>query len=108
MSEEYAHLQPSVRTLVEQSAEVRDRRIRADRWIGYDCAEAALTAMEDLLNFPKRTRMPNLLLVGPTNNGKTMIVEKIPTLPHPDTRENCRGGGCTMFRCSRCRCLRPR
>jgi len=32
--------------------------------------------MEDLLTFPKRTRMPNLLLVGPTNNGKTMIVEK--------------------------------
>ena len=36
----------------------------------------ALAAMDDLLSFPKRTRMPNLLLVGPTNNGKTMIVEK--------------------------------
>jgi hypothetical protein len=40
--------------------------------------------MEDLLNFPKRTRMPNLLLVGPTNNGKTMIVEKF-RRAHPQT-----------------------
>jgi TniB protein len=76
MSEDYAHLQPSVRTLAEQSAEVRVRRIRADRWITYDLADAALTTMEDLLTFPKRTRMPNLLLCGPTNNGKTMIVER--------------------------------
>ena len=76
MSQDYAHLQPSVRTLAEESAEVRVRRIRADRWITYDLAEAALTTMEDLLTFPKRTRMPNLLLCGPTNNGKTMIVER--------------------------------
>jgi hypothetical protein len=76
MSEEYAHLQPSVRTLAEQSAEVRVRRIRADRWITYHQADAALAAMEDLLTFPKRTRMPNMLLCGPTNNGKTMIVER--------------------------------
>jgi hypothetical protein len=76
MSEEYAHLQPSVRTLADQSAEVRVRRIRADRWITYNQADAALAAMEDLLTFPKRTRMPNLLLCGPTNNGKTMIVER--------------------------------
>src|SRR5437879_4430256 len=55
----------------------RIRRIRTDRWITYGRAEAALCAMEDLLTFPKRTRMPNLLLCGPTNNGKTMIVEKL-------------------------------
>lgn len=29
------------------------------------------------MNFPQRSRMPNLLLVGPTNNGKTMIVEQL-------------------------------
>ena len=41
--------------------------------------------------FPKRTRMPNLLLVGPTNNGKTMIVEKFRRAHPPDeasTTEN--------------------
>jgi hypothetical protein len=36
----------------------------------------ALAECEELMKFPKRSRMPNLLVVGPTNNGKTMIVEK--------------------------------
>ena len=72
----YSHLLPQVRSLADAPAEIRIQRIRADRWIGYARAEAALAAMDDLLTFPKRTRMPNLLLVGPSNNGKTMIVEK--------------------------------
>lgn len=76
MSGGYAHLHPSVRRLADEDASLRIRRIRTDRWIGYARAEAVLAALEDLLNFPTRTRMPNLLLVGPTNNGKTMIVEK--------------------------------
>jgi type II secretory pathway predicted ATPase ExeA len=72
----YPHLLPQICGLADAPAETRIRRIRTDRWIGYARAEAALSAMDDLLTFPKRTRMPNLLLVGPTNNGKTMIVEK--------------------------------
>lgn len=76
MSVEYSHLHASIRPLAEENNESRIRRIRTDRWITYGRAEAALAAMDDLLSFPKRTRMPNLLLVGPTNNGKTMIVEK--------------------------------
>ena len=76
MSSDYSHLHASIRPLAEENNESRIRRIRTDRWITYGRAEAALAAMDDLLNFPKRTRMPNLLLVGSTNNGKTMIVEK--------------------------------
>ena len=73
---DYAHLQPATRPFAAEDAQSRIRRIRTDRWIGYARAEAVLAALEDLLTFPKRLRMPNLLLVGPTNNGKTMIVEK--------------------------------
>ncbi len=76
MSEAYPHLHASTRSFANEDAQSRIRRIRTDRWIAYARAEAALAAIEDLLTFPKRTRMPNLLLVGPTNNGKTMIVEK--------------------------------
>jgi TniB protein len=76
VSLDYSHLLASIRPLAEENNESRIRRIRTDRWITYGRAEAALAAMDDLLSFPKRTRMPNLLLVGPTNNGKTMIVEK--------------------------------
>src|SRR6185312_11273180 len=76
VSADYPHLHTSVRPFAEEGAESRIRRVRTDRWITYQRAEVALAAMEDLLTFPKRTRMPNILLVGPTNNGKTMIVEK--------------------------------
>ena len=72
----YPHLHPSARAWADEDAASRIRRVRTDRWIGYARAEAALAALDDVLSFPKRTRMPNLLLVGQTNNGKTMIVEK--------------------------------
>ena len=50
--------------------------IRADRWIGYPRAVETVARLEALLGWPDKQRMPNLLLVGPTNNGKSMIVEK--------------------------------
>lgn len=70
------HLQPSCRAAAGESAEARIRMIRTDRWIGYARAREGVAAIEDLLTFPKRMRMPNLALIGPTNNGKTMIVER--------------------------------
>lgn len=76
MQLKYPHLLASVQLLADASNEARIRHIRADRWIGYDRAQVALAELEDLLSFPERTRMPNLILVGSTNNGKTMIVEK--------------------------------
>jgi Cdc6-like AAA superfamily ATPase len=76
LSTEYPHLHPSARAWADEDAASRIRRVRTDRWIGYARAEAALAALDDVLSFPKRTRMPNLLIVGQTNNGKTMIVEK--------------------------------
>lgn len=54
----------------------RIQRIRTDRWVGYTKATEAVAKLEALLSHPKRQRMPNLLLIGPTNNGKSMIIEK--------------------------------
>lgn len=84
MSGDYLHLQPSARAWADEDDAARVRRIRTDRWIAYARAEATLAAFDDVMSFPKRTRMPNLLLVGPTNNGKTMIVEKF-RRAHPPT-----------------------
>ena len=39
-------------------------------------AQQALAMLEDLIAFPQRARMPNLLIVGASGMGKTMIVEK--------------------------------
>jgi len=85
LSEHYPHLHPDARAWAHEDAPSRVRRIRTDRWIGYARAQVALATIEDMLSFPKRTRMPNLLLVGPTNNGKTMIVEKFRRSHRPIT-----------------------
>ena len=54
----------------------RIARIRSDRWIAYPRAVQALDRLHELFEYPRRLRMPNLLIVGPTNNGKSMIAEK--------------------------------
>jgi Bacterial TniB protein len=92
----YPHLLPSAQALADAPDETRIRRIRTDRWIGYARAEAALAAIEELLSFPKRTRMPNLLLVGPSNNGKTMIVEKFRREHLPGSEESPRDGAISV------------
>ena len=40
------------------------------------------------MNHPKRQRMPNLLIVGPTNNGKSMIIEKFKRMHKSISKEN--------------------
>lgn len=58
------------------SNEERISHIRSERWIAYARAKMALKRLEELMLWPKKQRMPNLLMVGPTNNGKSKIVEK--------------------------------
>lgn len=71
------HLAPDLRAIAAGDAAQRIAFIRGQWWIGYPQAQAALdllrTAME---NEPGRVRPQCFLLLGPTNNGKSMIVEK--------------------------------
>ncbi len=71
-----SHLLPAAQGLARLPADERIQRLRADRWIGYPRAVEALNRLETLYAWPNKQRMPNLLLVGPTNNGKSMIIEK--------------------------------
>jgi len=87
---EFPHLYPAACQLAALSAEERIHRIRADRWISYPRAEAALAKLETLMSFPERARMPNLLLVGESGMGKTMIIEKF-TRDHPATFDDVTG-----------------
>jgi type II secretory pathway predicted ATPase ExeA len=73
---EFPHLYPGAGEIAALSSEERIHRIRADRWISYPRAEAALEKLETLMSFPERARMPNLLIVGDSGMGKTMIIEK--------------------------------
>jgi type II secretory pathway predicted ATPase ExeA len=85
------HLHPGAQAIARLPGEERLRQVRADRWIGYPRATAALERLEALYGWPDRQRMPNLLLIGPTNNGKSMVIEKFrrthPPVSHPDREE---------------------
>lgn len=80
------HLHPAAREVARLPSSERVHRIRADRWIGYPKAVDAVERLEMLFRWPSKQRMPNLLLVGPTNNGKSMIVERFRRL-HPPVSE---------------------
>jgi len=56
--------------------EGRIARIRAGRWIRYPVADRIADRLEALLASPRVTRMPNLLIVGDPNNGKTALIER--------------------------------
>ena len=50
------------------------------RWVGYSHAKFVMDTLVGLMNKPKRPRMPNLLLVGDSNNGKSTIIRRFETL----------------------------
>ena len=87
VSEVGGHVHPAAWAVLEQSEAERSAWIRTGRWIGSPRARPALTILEDLLTLPVRQRRPNLM-IGLTNNGTTMIVEKFrrdhPAAPSAD------------------------
>ncbi|EKP0241279.1 TniB family NTP-binding protein [Aeromonas salmonicida] len=78
----YSHLNDSAIEALALSDRDRILKIRSERWIGYPKAKQILAKLEDLLIYPRTHRMPNLLIVGDTNNGKTMLVQRFKNL-HP-------------------------
>jgi hypothetical protein len=72
-----AHLRPEARDLAMLPATERLARMPPNRCIGYTRASQAITLLEHILERePGRIRPRNLLIVGPTNNGKTAIAER--------------------------------
>lgn len=73
---EFSHLSDNAAAKLALSDNERIRHIRKARWIGYGRAREIIAKLEDLLVHPPQPRMPNMLIVGETNNGKTMLVTK--------------------------------
>ena len=61
---------------IDASYQERIDFIREERWITYTVANEVLHKMDLLLSHPKKNRMPGMLIVGETNNGKSSIVQK--------------------------------
>ena len=76
------HLNEEAMHQLSKSADKRIEYILSSRWIGYPKAKDILGKMEDLLIYPKKHRMPCMLIVGDSNSGKTMIAERFSDM-HP-------------------------
>ena len=82
--EDYSHLKDIGKALIHATDQERIHAIRAGTWINYPSAKEILAWMEDLLDYPRITRMPNMLLVAPSFNGKTSLLEHFMKKHPPD------------------------
>lgn len=72
----FVHVHPNFRNICTLSAKERIAFMEQPRWIGYSVANRIVELMRGLMDKPVRPRMPNLLIVGDPNNGKTTIVRR--------------------------------
>lgn len=77
---DYQHLHADFRHIMALSNKERIEFMDMPRWIGYKSAQQILDTLQDLMNKPTRPRMPNLLIVGDPNNGKTTIIRRFKEL----------------------------
>jgi type II secretory pathway predicted ATPase ExeA len=89
----YPHLNEVASEQMGLSDADRIQAIRQGFWLPYTRAKEVIAKMEDLLNYPRITRMPNMLLVGPSFSGKTSILERFVETHPPDTDPE---GECTI------------
>ncbi len=71
----YTHIHEKFRHVALLPDNERMDFIDTPRWIGYSRANEILDIMQGLMNKVKQHRMPNLLLIGESNNGKTTIIQ---------------------------------
>lgn len=71
------HLHEKTRNIVLNfNNEERIYSVKKFKWIGYTQATTILKKLDDLVRYPNHHRMPNILLIGDSNNGKTALLKK--------------------------------
>ncbi|WP_278495070.1 TniB family NTP-binding protein [Chryseobacterium arthrosphaerae] len=82
------HLTTKTKELVlNGSLEEKIFHLRKQKWIPYPNADKIQAKLDDLKNYPTVDRMPNLLIVGETNNGKTALINRFYKKNNPYIRE---------------------
>lgn len=86
----FSHLHPDFRQAALLPNDERIRFLYEPRWLGYPQANEIMQRLRALLEMPMRPRMPNLLIVGEPNIGKTTLVNRFVRLhgqAHVDEEE---------------------
>jgi len=78
------NLIPDARAVLDLDDKARVNYIRQEKWIPYTRANEILASLEELLITPKKSRMPSMLIVGDSNNGKSSIAQEF-LRRHPPT-----------------------
>lgn len=73
---EYEHIHPDFKHVMHLSDKDRIQFMDQPRWVGYPIAQSTIDLLQNLMIKPTRPRMPNVLLVGEPNQGKTTIVRR--------------------------------
>jgi hypothetical protein len=82
------HLDPRILPMMSKSDEVRKKFIKRPRWIPHGTATTALNRLTDILEAPIKDRPDCMLLVGPSNNGKTALLKHFEKTNRPDPNPN--------------------
>ena len=73
---EFLHLPAETRPIAWLSTEERIAHIRAERWICHAAADHVLATLQEAFDQPPRLRRENVLLLGESGMGKSMLIEK--------------------------------
>lgn len=71
-----SHIHSDLRHVAGLPNEERVRFLYEPRWLGYPKAVEIIGRLRSLLEIPARPRMPNLLIIGEPNNGKTTLIRR--------------------------------
>lgn len=70
------HLEEDTREQLALPKSERRMAVEDPFWIEYERAGKILAFLDDLLHLPKKHRMPGCILLGPSNNGKTSLLDE--------------------------------
>lgn len=84
----YSHLREESAKHAQLDNDDRIKEIQLGFWVPYHRAKEILEDVENLFNHPPIDRMPNMLVVAPSNNGKTQLLKHFlkghPSDPNPN------------------------
>jgi hypothetical protein len=83
MADPFDHLSANAREALALPIDDRIRFLQQGWWIGYPRAKALLGELESILSRPTIAREPCMMIVGPSNNGKTVLLRRFKKMHLP-------------------------